>query len=118
MPNAPSTPCAEPGCGRLDCKEHTWRKRQDRDRGKTTQRGYGADWQRVRLMALSRDHGLCVPCGVKGRTTVAEQVHHIKPIETHPQLRLVLSNLMSVCIPCHDSFTKWGVLRSLTPFRD
>ena len=106
MPNAPSTPCAEPGCGRLDCKEHTWRKRQDRDRGKTTARGYGADWQRVRRVALSRDNWLCVACGKLGRITVAEEVHHIEPIERRPELRLVLSNLMSVCVPCHAELGK------------
>jgi len=38
---------------------------------------------------------------MKGRVTIAEDVHHIKPIRTHPELRLVWDNLMSVCRECH-----------------
>jgi len=34
--------------------------------------------------------------------TAAEQVHHIKGIADHPELRLVWSNLLSVCKTCHE----------------
>ena len=48
-----------------------------------------------------RDHPLCEHCKCSGYVEPARQVHHIKPIDTHPELMYELSNLMAVCIPCH-----------------
>jgi 5-methylcytosine-specific restriction endonuclease McrA len=55
---------------------------QDKFRGSPTDRGY--------------DHR-----DIKGQVTIAEDVHHIKSIATHPELRLDWDNLMSVCRECH-----------------
>lgn len=44
-------------------------------------RGYGAAWDKVRLVVLKRDYGLCqcAQCqGGKVRLTPATEVHHIK----------------------------------------
>lgn len=49
-------------------------------------------------MKLAQDP-LCEVCKAEGRATLAAQVHHDKPIRTHPELRLALSNLVSICEP-------------------
>lgn len=73
--------------------------------------GTGA-WISARQRALDRDHGLCVWCRNAGRYTIdrhgqrwpvlATMVHHIKPRKEHPELELVLENLVSLCDKCHD----------------
>lgn len=61
-----------------------------------------AAWQKVREAALIRDHYLCQPCLRRERLTPATTVHHIKPIETHPELALDPDNLESICPACHN----------------
>jgi len=43
-------------------------------------RGYGAQWERTRLLVLQRDSYLCQcrHCKAAGRPTLATEVHHIK----------------------------------------
>ena len=67
-------------------------------------RGYGAAWDKLRKVILTRDGHLCQPCLRKGRPTVATQVDHIKPKanggdDDH-------ANLQSICSPCHDAKTE------------
>ena len=59
-------------------------------------------WRKVRAVALARDHYLCQHCLKRGRLKTAELVHHIKPLETHPDLGLTLDNLLSLCTACHN----------------
>ena len=63
MPLKPLSPCGYPACpafaevGERYCKAHKAKAdkaEQDR-RGTSTQRGYGARWQRLRLLVLARD---------------------------------------------------------------
>lgn len=68
-------------------------------RASTAQRGYDAAWQRVRLQVL-REQPWC-KCGQK-----AKDVDHLKPIATHPHLRLVRSNLIARCHACHSRRTR------------
>ena len=62
----------------------------------TTEKGYGYDWQRLRLLILRRDGYVCAYCG--GR---ANSVDHVRPkIEgggDHP------SNLVACCVRCNSS---------------
>ena len=51
----------------------------DDNRGTTTERGYGAAWQKARRVALDADP-LCKHCMKRGRITAAEQVDHIIPL--------------------------------------
>ena len=60
-------------------------------------------WRRVRLLALQRDHYLCQECLRKKRLTKATEVHHLLPLEEHPELALELSNLESLCWDCHEA---------------
>ena len=57
-----------------------------------------ATWQRLRLMALQRDHYLCQVC----KHRYADTVHHILPREARPDLAYCLDNLESVCRQCHN----------------
>ncbi len=68
---------------------------------------YDAAWQRVRAMKLAQDP-LCEEHLRQGHDVAVSMVHHIKPIETHPELRLVMENLQSLCTPCHDAAHKGG----------
>lgn len=60
------------------------------------------EWRKCRIAVLIRDHHLCQPCLRKGRVTTANTVHHIKPLESHPELALDEDNLESICPTCHN----------------
>jgi 5-methylcytosine-specific restriction enzyme A len=83
-------------------------------RGTAAQRGYDAHWRRLRALYLQRNP-LCVVCESDGRCTPATVVDHIKPIAEEPELRLVESNLRSLCKHHHDQHTArtrgWGRAR-------
>ena len=68
----------------------------------TTQRGYGADWQRVSRM-VRREEPLCVVCKAAGRARAATEVHHVAKVKDAPGRRLDRQNLMSVCRECHEA---------------
>lgn len=75
---------------------HNWKPR-----GTTKQRGYGADWEKVRD-AYAAAHPLCERCESMGLVTVMQEVHHKQPFKgVADPLRLQWSNLMSVCGNCH-----------------
>ena len=78
-------------------------------RGKTSERGYGHDWQQVRKIALARDKHLCQECLRNGRIIPALHVDHIVPIKSAPDLRLDVSNHQSLCEPCHAAKTRVGL---------
>lgn len=66
-------------------------------------RGYGTQWDKLRVAILVRDNHLCQSCLAKGRVTAANQVDHIVPkakqgTDDH-------NNLQSLCKPCHDAKT-------------
>ena len=107
MPTKPLKNCSQPGCGNLvesgRCEKHRKRNHQryDETRGNSGDRGYDALWQKVRLMKLSMNP-LCQMCEDEGRIVAAKLVHHIKPVENHPELRLYADNLMSLCVMHHE----------------
>ena len=59
-------------------------------------------WLTLRKKALKRDNFECQMCKRKGMYHKAENVHHIKEVNLFPRLALVLDNLMSLCIRCHN----------------
>lgn len=90
----------------------TARQRQnDAERGSAAQRGYDAEWSKVRFRHLHH-HPDCVVCGAK-----ATHVDHIKSVRERPDLRLDPNNLRSMCGPCHsrrtarDQSPGWGAGR-------
>lgn len=85
MPWRAATPC--PSCRRvaarrdrarhLVCSACGWR--DDNARGTTTERGLGADWQKVRLLVLARDSWTCQVRWDERCEQIATTVDHIIP---------------------------------------
>ena len=73
----------------------------DRTRPSRHERGYDSDWTAFRDIYL-RDFPLCQQAGCGERAT---EVHHLKRVKTHPQLRLVRSNVKGLCKPHHSRLT-------------
>lgn len=93
----PCLTCGVPNGGAGYCEAHqpTTRWHRTTPRGTSTQRGYGADWQRLRKQILEAD-SQCHYCG-KHATTV----DHIVPISVDPSLRLERTNLVPACLACN-----------------
>lgn len=64
-----------------------------------------AEWKKLRLQAMQRDNFTCQDCGARACPL---QVNHIKPRCRFPELKLVLTNLETLCVPCHGK-KKWIV---------
>lgn len=62
----------------------------------------GPRWRALRLEALRRDGFQCRDCGARGRL----EVHHVKPVRTHPGLAYELDNLRCLCRACHTRITR------------
>ena len=65
-------------------------------------RGYGSAWDKIRVIVLKRDNGLCqcAECqGGKVRLTLANEVHHIIPKAKGGTDDL--SNLQAINKECH-----------------
>ena len=89
------------------CDLCTAKRREGEDmlRGTTAERGYDHKWRK--LSERFRKHNpLCMRCYENGRVEPVQDVHHIKPIRTHPELRLDWDNLMSLCRQCHDEIER------------
>jgi 5-methylcytosine-specific restriction endonuclease McrA len=78
-----------------------------------TRRGYGADWQRVRLVVLERDDHRCHWCGGPANT-----VDHVRPLVAGGA-RLDPTNLVAACVRCNSRrgarLTRRRVAARLTP---
>lgn len=59
----------------------------------TTERGYGAMWQRIRLNVIAQFGGLCGKC----RDAWAVHVHHISADTSD----VWEGNLIPLCLKCH-----------------
>ena len=112
MPQRPPKGCRKHGCTHLTtethgyCKEHhqlaSWGQWQ-KERGSSTQRGYGYAWQKLRKVVLIRDKYLCQVCLKAGRLTSATTVDHILGKAAGGMDEL--DNLQSLCDPCHHQKT-------------
>jgi 5-methylcytosine-specific restriction enzyme A len=114
----PLTECNRLGCHELTrgkyCNEH---KDTDQERAKDSNRFYdrfkrnedtkefykSIEWQRERQRALKRDKYLCQRCLNSKKIVAADMVHHINPVERYWELRLDISNLISLCNACHNT---------------
>ena len=71
-------------------------------------------WNNLRQQALARDNNECQQCKREGRVHVDStkvdgerksielNVHHKYEIEHYPKLALVLDNLETLCLRCHN----------------
>lgn len=78
--------------------------RTDPARAGTTARGYGWQWQKLRLRILQRDGYRCQLCKLAGRITPARDVDHI--LNRASGGTDDPGNLQSLCKPCHDQKTE------------
>lgn len=106
MPLAAAKPCRAPGCGALvrDGGGYCVRHKVKKESGFTKQlsrheRGYGYHWEKLRVVILRRDAGLCQPCKAAGRLTPGKIVDHIKPKAEGGDDDM--DNLQVICKPCH-----------------
>ena len=113
MPKKPMKPCGFSMCSQLVksgerfCPKHkrAERKRYESTRKTAAERGYNAQWRKVRAMQL-RHFPMCQRC-----QDAAVLVHHKIPVETDPSQRLAMDNLESQCQPCHEKehgAGRWG----------
>jgi hypothetical protein len=132
MPSLAARACATPSCRnparKARCTE--CERKQQEARGTTTQRGYDADHQSLRIIAFQRDCWRCQDCGWRPQLIVDcesygideppldvilawlrdeynrgnrhLQADHIVPIEVRPELRTSLDNYATLCNLCHN----------------
>src|SRR5690606_41899955 len=123
MTMRPMRPCGTPGCPELVrppavyCPAHTWTDEQRRQHRRIVDRDYdrhrrdqrarafykSAAWERLRRVVLARDNYLCQRCLEHQRITPATTVDHIVPLSVAWERRLDMSNLRSLCGPCHNA---------------
>lgn len=118
MRSAPK-PCSNCGAlvsdGTARCDKHKVRPGTfaDRSRGTRQQRGYGAHWDKLRLVVLRRDAGMCKcdDCKAAGRIREATEVDHIVNKARWRQIHGSLSgvdaesNLQAINSECHAAKT-------------
>jgi 5-methylcytosine-specific restriction enzyme A len=59
-------------------------------------------WRALSFEARRRDGFHCQQCGARGRL----EVHHLRPVRTHPELGFDLANLITLCASCHMAETR------------
>jgi 5-methylcytosine-specific restriction enzyme A len=96
-------PCLRPGCAELVDSGYCQTHRPGEQRGSSTQRGYDSVWERFRAWFVRR-HPICADCGIKP----AKEVHHVRKLRDHPELRLAENNCMGLCKACHAIRTARG----------
>lgn len=99
----PRAECA--GCGRrvrsssavrcLPCHNKKQNRGLSRER---TLFNVSPNWAKARTACFQRDNYTCQECGKRGGVLHA---HHMKSYRDHPELRLSVSNLLTLCEPCH-----------------
>jgi len=67
-----------------------------------------------RTSVFRRDNFTCLLCGTKKRPFHAD---HIKPFAYFPELRFVLENGRTLCVPCHKQTETWGRRKPFVVFR-
>lgn len=78
-------------------RQRARKAKHDRNRPSASQRGYGAEWRKLRAEFL-RLHPFCKMCGCE-----ASLVDHVQPHRGDKALFWNWNNLQSLCKRCHDS---------------
>lgn len=70
-------------------------------------RGYGAEWEKLRLQVIERAKGMCEECARQGRVAMGRDVDHVvSRAKAHmlgwtKRKTEALTNLQYLCTPCH-----------------
>lgn len=103
--------CKRPGCrgiiigGTCNVCRHT-EQRFD-NRASAQERGYDSRWARFAQLYKQR-YPLCALCELEGRTTWADVVHHLEPLQSGGEVFPGDDGLVSVCNRCHQRVEKLG----------
>ncbi len=62
---------------------------------------HSSEWEMVRSVIKSRDHGVCLLCKAKDKLTFMDTVHHIIELKASWGDRLKPLNLICLCDSCH-----------------
>ena len=104
MSSTPLRLCATPRCSNRVTQGHCAQHRRQKDlaRGTRHERGYDRAWERLTQANLAAQPW-CVgyPKGYHKVRTLAQVTDHIVSIRERPDLRLVPSNLQSLCNDCN-----------------
>ncbi|MFM2059030.1 MAG: hypothetical protein RLY71_3415 [Pseudomonadota bacterium] len=113
MPMAAPKPCTQCGVlvrtGGSRCPAHAKKGSNFTRNLSRHQRGYGYAWEKLRVVVLQRDAGLCQPCQAAGRITPGNIVDHIRPKAEGGDDDL--GNLQVICKPCHADKTAMEAAR-------
>ncbi len=101
MPKGARRPCNQPGCPALVSKGYCDKHREKKQRGSSTQRGYGYRWQQARLVYL-KENPLCVQCKEDNQIVAAQVIDHIIPHKGNQELSWDEDNWQSLCKHHHD----------------
>jgi 5-methylcytosine-specific restriction endonuclease McrA len=89
-----------------------------------------SNWETIRQQALKRDNYECQLCKAEGkvhidsikvegeRKAIKLNVHHIKEIETHPELSLDIDNLQTICLYHHNVAHGRGFKRKINKWAE
>ncbi len=83
------------------------RRESRRHHLKTTERGYGWDWQCFRARIVQQ-RPICEDCLDQGQVRPTEELHHIQKIKDAPDRKLDPDNVRALCSRCHDARTARG----------
>lgn len=83
------------------------RRASNRERGSSSARGYDRLWERFRISFLA-SNPLCRDCESRGVVKATTDLHHVRKVRDHPQLRLDPSNILPLCHECHSIRTQRG----------
>ena len=108
MPKMPPKPCTQARCTKYAtksgrCDEHK-RESWVHNGKSASERGYGADWRKIRKRILIRDDYLCQECKRNGVITNGTMVDHIINKANGGTNRD--DNLECICKKCHTVKTK------------
>lgn len=117
MPTKGGYPCRFPGCPAVlrksgYCEKHEKKVKRDLDKNRpsSSQRGYGARWQRYRKWFLAR-HPFCADCEERGEMTEATVVDHVIPHRGDRKLFWDKTNHRALCATCHNRKTMREIIR-------
>jgi 5-methylcytosine-specific restriction endonuclease McrA len=99
-------PCCHPGCRKWAkphtsrCEDHAVETRVG-DQARAARIRNSSQWQKVRALHRSKQPLCTDPFREHSGPVVADSVHHIEGVATHPELAFTPSNLASLCSECH-----------------
>ncbi|MDC9583254.1 HNH endonuclease [Xenorhabdus sp. PR6a] len=116
MPPRVPRACRKSGCPKTTtgrsgyCTDHQHTGWQSHQQGKSRHaRGYGSQWDKLKVRVKQRDKHLCQHCLLQGRVVTGITVDHIQPKARGGTN--ALSNLQLLCEACHRQKTATERLR-------